>query len=276
MSANPSKHACAAALVFAMSQIALASAQAPVSPDAAGYAEFWCNTSDSASPCNGPLLEATRISGDTISQTKEAGGQWGRVVGQILLFTAAQHGVRLTEKKTRRELGGPWFGDWFNSAASLFIEPTWSDGGGSFTNYVAHPMAGSVYAYIYRQNHPSDLRMRFDSGGEYVAHLVKASTVSAFSSLQFELGPLSESSLGNVGIPPNRQKMAWVDIVVTPALGAVWMAAEDALDRYVIERLEPKIDNAALENLIRIILNPTRSMANVVALEKPWKRHGRP
>jgi hypothetical protein len=299
------ERAYAAALVFAMSQTPLASAQAPISTDAAHYAEFRCNTSYSASPCNDPLPEGLqllslehersldlphiemtrpgivreqgmqRIGSDAISQTKEASVQWGRVVGQILSFTAVQHGVRLTERKTRRELDGPWFRDWVNSASSLFIEPTWSDGGGLFTNYVAHPMAGSVYAYIYRQNDPSDLRMVFGSGGGYVAHLAKSSTVSALSSLHFEIGPFSESSLGNVGMPPHRYKMAWVDVVVTPALGAVWMAGEDALDHYVIERLERKINNTACKILMRIFLNPTRSMANVVAAERPWKRHGR-
>ena len=75
---------------------------------------------------------------------------------------------------------------------------------------------------------------------------------------------------------PHRYKMAWVDIVVTPALGAVWMAGEDALDRYVIERLERKINNTAFKILSRSFLNPTRSMTNVVAAERPWKRHGRP
>ena len=315
MSATPSKgrqsawlRELAAALVFAMLQTALASAQAPISADPAHFAELRCNAGYSPSSCPDTKAEALQllslehgvlerpldlreiemtgpgivrepgnrgIGMDATSQTQEASVRWDRVVGQILLFTGIQHGVRLTERKTRRELGGPWLRDWFNSASSLLIEPTWSDGGGFFTNYVAHPMAGSVYAYIYRQNHPSDLSMLFGSGGDYVAHLARASTVSALSSLQFELGPLSESSLGNVGIPPHRQKMALVDIVVTPALGAAWMAGEDALDRYVIERLEPKIDNTTFKILIRTFLNPTRSMANVVALEKPWKRHGR-
>ena len=293
------EHVCAAALVFAMSQTALASTQAPISTDAAHYAEFRCNTSYSAPPCPAPLPEALQLlslehamlerpldlphiemTGPGIvreqgTRTKETSVRWDRVVGQILSFTAVQHGFRLTERKTRRELEGPWFRDWFNSASSLFIEPTWSDGGGLFTNYVAHPMGGSVYAYIYRQNDQSDLRMVFGSGGGYIAHLAKASTVSALSSLHFEIGPFSESSLGNVGIPPHRYKMAWVDIVVTPALGAVWMAGEDALDRYVIERLERRINNTAFKILIRIFLNPTRSMANGVAAERPWKRHGR-
>jgi hypothetical protein len=45
-------------------------------------------------------------------------------------------------------------------------------------------------------------------------------------SLQFEIGPLSEASIGNVGMRP--QTTGWVDYVVTP-LGAFGLiAAEDA------------------------------------------------
>jgi hypothetical protein len=137
-------------------------------------------------------------------------------------------------------------------------------------------MAGSVYGYIYRQNDPSGMRMEFGKSKGYVAHLAKASGIAALSSLQWEIGPLSETSLENVGKPPDRYKMAWTDIVITPTLGVAWMAGEDALDRYVIERLERKIDNPAGRVLIRILLNPTRSMASLVAGQKPWKRHGRP
>ena len=54
------------------------------------------------------------------------------------------------------------------------------------------------------------------------------------------------------------------------------MAGEDALDRYVIQRIERKIDNATGRAVIRVLLNPTRSMANLMAGQKPWKRHGRP
>lgn len=47
---------------------------------------------------------------------------------------------------------------------------------------------------------------------------------------------MSEASLGNVGLRPNTT--GWVDHVVTPAGALGFMAAEDALDRYVIVRIE--------------------------------------
>ncbi len=84
---------------------------------------------------------------------------------------------------------------------------------------------------------------------------------------------MSEASVENRGKPPDRYKMAWVDIVITPTLGAAWMVGEDARDRYVIERLERKIGNATGRAIIRILLHPTRSMATAMAGQKPWKRY---
>ena len=200
---------------------------------------------------------------------------WEAIARQVLVFTAIQHGVRLTEEKTRRELGGAWNRDWFASASSLFARPTWSDSGKFMTNYVFHPMGGSVYAHIYKQNDSLDRELESGLNREYFAHVARASVVSAVSSVQFEIGPLSEASIGNVGLPPNQNKMAWVDIVVTPTMGAMWMVGEDTLDRYVIRRLEQKIDSEVSRAVIRVLLNPTRSLANVLRSEKPWKRDGR-
>lgn len=212
---------------------------------------------------------------DAAVELNDTGVQWGRVISQTLSFQAIQHAFLLTGPDARAGLRGPWVRDWFQSAASPFVEPHWSDGGPVLVNYVAHPMGGSVYANIYRQNDPSAMRMAFGTNG-YVAQLAKASGVAALSSLQWEIGPFSEASLENFGKPPDRYKMAWVDIVITPTLGTAWMAGEDALDRYVIARLERKIDNATGRAFIRVLLNPTRSMATLMTGQKPWKRHGRP
>jgi hypothetical protein len=213
--------------------------------------------------------------GTNSQQQKTLEAEWEKISRQVLVFTAIQHGVRLTEEKTRRELAGSWVRDWFDSASSLFARPTWSDSGKFMTNYVFHPMGGSVYSHIYKQNDAAARELEPRLTREYISHFAKASVVSALSSVQFEVGPLSEASIGNVGLPPNHNKMAWVDVVVTPTIGAAWMMGEDALDRYVIQRLERRIDNEVSRILIRILLNPTRSVANVLRSEKPWKRDGR-
>jgi hypothetical protein len=255
------------AMLLVLSETAWTSAQEPTSTDVSRLEREDVQTTDGFQRIDS---DPSPLQGD------DTDVRWTRVLWQTLSFQAIQHGFLLTEERARRELRGPWFQDWAQSAASPFVEPHWSDGGTFFVNYIAHPMGGSVYAYIYRQNDPSAMRMEFGGNKGYVAHLTKASGIAALSSLQWEIGPFSEASLENRGKPPDRHKMAWVDIVITPTLGVAWMAGEDALDRYVIERLERKIDNAAGRGLIRILLNPTRSMANVVAGQKPWKRYRRP
>ena len=54
--------------------------------------------------------------------------------------------------------------------------------------------------------------------------------------MQFEFGPLSEASIGNVGLRPGTT--GWVDHIVTPAGALEFMVAEDAVDRCVITLVE--------------------------------------
>lgn len=188
----------------------------------------------------------------------------GAAFGQAAIFTIFQHGVRLREGRTRRELGGSFFGDWFTSISNAGRH--WNDGGKIFTNYVAHPMGGAVYTHIYKHNDQQDWRVG-ESG--YSAMALRAMLFSALTSLQFELGPLSEASIGNVGLRDPR-KMALVDFVITPTLGTAWMIGEDLLD----ERLLTRIDgaNIVLRSAARLFLNPARSGANFSRGRWPWYR----
>ena len=49
-------------------------------------------------------------------------------------------------------------------------------------------------------------------------------------SVQFELGPVSESSLGNI-------HQAWIDLAVTSTQGTVWSVYEDLRAQHVLLRL---------------------------------------
>ena len=260
------RHAFAWALLFVLSQAARSSAQELTAP--AGGLLYQQDKPQDIQRSAGEVEQK--------GQATDTSVRWGKVVRQTLSMQAVQHSFFMTQPKARRALGsGPWFHDWFQSASSPFVEPHWSDGGSFLVNYIAHPMAGSSYAYIFRQNDPQAMRLEFGQPG-YFSHLAKESGIAALSSLQWELGPMSEASIENVGMPPDRYKMAWVDMVITPSLGVAWRAGEDAIDRYVIARLERKIDSSAGKAAIRILLNPTRSMANVMAGQKPWKRPARP
>ena len=203
---------------------------------------------------------------------------WGCAVGQTLLFFTIGHAFRLaSEEKTRTELEGPFFRDWFKSAGALYSSG-WSDGGKFFTNYVVHPLSGSVYGHIYRQNHPNDRDVRISLNKRYLGHMGKTTAFSFVTSLAWEIGPYSEASIGNVGLhnTPESQQMTWGDIVITPVLG-VWgaMVIEDLFERYVIRKVEARTSNRWIKALFRIPLTPTRSVANLMAFRRPDYRPDR-
>lgn len=185
---------------------------------------------------------------------------------QAFGFTVFQHVVRLREAKTRRELGGAFLQDWMKSVSNT--GRTWHDGGKFFTNYVAHPMGGAVYAHIYRHNDLGRKRLEIGEPG-YGGMVTRAMVFSAVVSAQFELGPISEASIGNVGMR-NATKMAWVDIVITPVLGTAWMVGEDVLDERLLKQMDGA--NTVLRNTLRFVLNPARSGANLSRRKWPWFR----
>lgn len=200
-------------------------------------------------------------------ETPEGGAhfRWRPALEQSMRFLAVQHGYAFTQPKTRRDLRGPFFKDYIRSVRSLH---GWADGGRFFTNYVAHPMEGSLYGFIQVQNDPKGSRLRFRDAG-YWRSRAKALAWSAAWSTQFEIGPVSQASIGNVGL---HGKQTYVDIVVTPTVGLGLLVAEDAIDRHLIERIERTSDNKYVRIFSRMALNPTRSAANLLRFKKPWHR----
>jgi hypothetical protein len=96
---------------------------------------------------------------------------------------------------------------------------------------------------------------------------------SASYSLQFEIGPLSEASIGNVGMRP--ETTGWVDHVVTPAGAFGLIIAEDALDRYLVQWAERRIHNPFFRVVIRFAANPGRTLSNTASGKPPWHRPDR-
>jgi hypothetical protein len=64
----------------------------------------------------------------------------------------------------------------------------------------------------------------------------------------------------------------WVDFIVTPTAGTLWILAEDTLDRYVSDRIQGDNRAALVPKIIRGALNPSRTMANAVRFKAPWYR----
>jgi len=202
-----------------------------------------------------------------------SGFQWATALKQSLLFLGVQHGYAMTQAKTRRELKGPFFKDYFRSVSKL---SGWADGGRFFTNYISHPMEGSIAGFIQIQNDPKGRKQAFSKTRGYWTSRLKAMAWNAAYSTQFELGPLSQSSIGNVGLHTSlngkKRKMAYVDLVVTPTLGTAWLIGEDLLDRFVVQRLEQQSTRPFVRNTARVLLNPMRGAANLLRFKVPWYR----
>jgi hypothetical protein len=182
-----------------------------------------------------------------------------------------EHGIRIAaQDKTRRELSGPFWDDY---RASLHLPHAWEDTDAWYVNYVGHPLHGAAAGHIWNANDPVSRTVEFGLNKQYWAARGRATGWIAAYSLQFEVGPLSEASIGNVGLNP--ETTAWVDYVVTPVGGFGIMVAEDALDRYLIQFVERHTSNRVYRASMRMLFNPARTMANLSMIRAPWHRDGR-
>lgn len=200
------------------------------------------------------------------------GIEWGGLMRSSFLFLGVQHGFRIaTEPGTREGLRQPFFSGYADSLSSL---RGWTDGDPFLVNYIGHPMQGAVSGYIWVNHDPKFRYVEFGDGPAYWKSRLRATAFSAIYSTQFEVGPLSEASIGQV--QKYYPQQGFVDHVVTPIVGTMWMVGEDALDRYVIKPLERRINNRFALIMLRGGLNPARSFANAMSLRVPWARDTRP
>ena len=185
--------------------------------------------------CVGRLGGATGPDGPAQAE----GIQWRPLLEQSLYFLGVQHGFRLaTEKGTRGGFSGPYLRNVAKSIGSL---RGWSDGDVALVNYVGHPMQGAVTGYIFAQNDPRYRRVQFGTSRAYWKGRLRATAYSFAYSTQFEIGPISEASIGTIQSRWPQQGL--VDHVVTPVIGLGWQVAEDAVDRLVIQKIEDRIGN---------------------------------
>ncbi|MCA1624804.1 MAG: hypothetical protein LC778_13575 [Acidobacteria bacterium] len=80
------------------------------------------------------------------------------------VFLGFQHGFRMLQKKTTRELGGPFFRDWAQSVKNL---RGWEDGDNLFTNYIAHPGQGAITGRIFINNSDRSKKQEFGKSKKY-------------------------------------------------------------------------------------------------------------
>jgi len=192
-------------------------------------------------------------------------------VGDSFKLLLIEHALRISfQAKTRKELGGPFWSDY---GRSVKVPQQWDDTDAWYVNYVGHPIHGAAAGYNWLDHGP-DGAVPFGRTARYWAAKGRATAWAAAYSVQFEIGPVSEASIGNVGM--RSETTGWVDHVVTP-LGALgWMVAEDALDRYVTEWIEARVRNRVVRASVRVAFNPARALSNGAAGRAPWHRTGRP
>jgi hypothetical protein len=220
---------------------------------------------------------AAAVSGSGIvavspASQQEHGIAWGGVFKSSLAFLAVEHTFRYaTEYGTRDAFHTPFWPGYFDSVENLH---GWADGDPFLVNYVGHPMQGAVAGFIWQHNDRAFRTVEFGKNRRYWKGKLRGAAFAYFYSLQFEIGPLSEASLGH--IQAFFPQTGFVDQVITPSVGLAWTLAEDSIDRYVIRAIEAHTRNPYLRMVARGGLNPSRSFANVLTGELPWHRDDRP
>jgi hypothetical protein len=196
--------------------------------------------------------------------------RWDAALRQSFFFVSIEHSLRLTQAKTRREFQGKFFQDYWSCVKNI---RGWGDGDGVFTNYIAHPMQGGVAGFIQIQNDPGGITRELGRDGAYWRSRLKAMAWSAAYSTQFEIGPISEATIGHVG--KRVGTAGYTDLVITPVGGLGMTVLEDAIDRFVLRRLESNSSSTNWQRILRMTLNPQRSLANLLRFKRPWHRDTR-
>lgn len=196
---------------------------------------------------------------------------WKPALRDSFRLLLIEHGTRMLQPSARRSLEGPFFRDYIKSVR---IPKTWEDSDSWTVNYLGHPVHGASAARIWIDHLPQSRRAPDFGSRRYWADRGIATAWAAGYSLQFEFGPLSEASIGNVGLDPTTA--GWVDHVVTPVGALAMTVAEDVLDRYFISLVERHADNRVFKVILRTVFNPSRSLALAAEGRLPWARDGRP
>jgi hypothetical protein len=209
--------------------------------------------------------------------------QWGAAIRQSAQLLAFQQGMMLaTDKWARYSVShGKFLKEYFAAVKGGLRQ--WDDGDPFLDNYIGHPLQGAVAGFVQVQNDPQGRMLTFGKSKAYWKSRMKAMGWIALYSTEFEIGPISEASIENLGgfvyqnCPTCKltRGAGWVDIVVTPTLGTAWLVGEDALDRYLVRRIERKLGPGKWSNFFRVALNPARVAANVLRLKAPWYRDNR-
>jgi hypothetical protein len=233
--------------------------------------------------------ESTDDLGDDDVRVKE-GYHWSGLFAQSLFFNVVENAFRAaSDDQIRTLLAKKPF--WHDYVASIrhFDMRRWNDGDDFLVNYVGHPMQGAVSGFIEIQNDPTGRQLEISANRAYWMSRFKAFLWATAYSTHSEISPLGEAGIGNEGgwnYPidchsrckepgthwKNTNNTGWVDFIITPTVGTLWLLAEDTLDRYVSDRVQGGDRSRMFPKILRGTLNPSRTMANALRFKSPWYR----
>lgn len=197
----------------------------------------------------------------------EARTKLSKVVLYGLQLTFYEHVMRVaTQEFTREQLKGPFWADYL---ASVHVPQQWRDKDHWQVNDIGHAISGGAFVRIW-------MEQREAKGGtpsQYLASMTRGLVFAAIFSIQYEIGPMSEASIGNVGLNPN--DLGWSDYIWTPIGGLLWTMGEDAIDKYALTYLDRHLPFKMARVAARMILNPSRMLANIGQNRAPWSRSDR-
>jgi len=238
---------------------------------------------------NVSVADPNRVAPATTAEKGADTIHWKSLIREWWLYIALEHTERiLKEPKTLRQLGGPFFRDWFDTV-SVYRFDNWNDGGKLITSYLGHPAQGAIVQAIFWQNndHVRFAEQDFHSAA-YRRALIQAFAFAAVDAVLWKMGPLSESSIGNVGLPVQWwdrdckalhircvARTGVSDMVMNEVGGTAMTIGFQWLDKHLQKQIEEHVQNRALIGFTRILTNPTQSVANLVRFRKPWFRDNR-
>jgi hypothetical protein len=182
-------------------------------------------------------------------------------------LTFYEHVMRIaTQSFTRQQLKGKFWPDYFDS---VHVPQHWGDKDHWQVNYIGHAISGGAFTRVWiEQREPRTM-----TASQYLKAVGRATIYTAIFSVQYEMGPMSEASIGNVGMNP--KDLGWSDYIWTPIGGALWTMAEDACDKYVLAYIDKHVPFMMAKAAARMILNPSRMLANIGMNRSPWNRDER-
>lgn len=198
--------------------------------------------------------------------------QWKSLMLHSNFFLGIMHGFRIArEPSTRQGLHNSVFGGYFKALGAMH---GWSDGDGYYENYLGHPIQGAASGYLWLNHDPRYWTTEFGVSRDYWMGRLRAMGFAWGFSEQFEVGLISEASIGQI----QRYCCAYgfVDHVITPTAGLGWIVGEDIIDKYITRKIEDHIRNGAVRIVARIALNPPQSFANLMSFQAPSHRTNRP